>query len=173
MQQSNRLTFKLAAGFIARTTLLHLLTYLVIGAISYRLYAYRMWEGDHAVPGLRDPRGQFVQTWILPAQLLRGILHGLVFLPLRQSLLKQGKWGGLIMAAILVFIGAVGGINGAMEALVYTTGFNLELFFTHFPEIVVQTLLFAYLLLAWEARIDRKNLQAQSATPAQAAMNQS
>ncbi|MFZ6780191.1 hypothetical protein ACO0LD_25440 [Undibacterium sp. Ji83W] len=164
MKHTGRLTFKLACGFIARTTLLHLLTYLIIGAISYRLYAYRMWEGEHAVPGLRDPHSQFVQTWILPTQLLRGILHGIIFLPLRQNLLKQGKWGGLIIASILIFIGAVGGINGAMEALVYTTGFNLELFLTHFPEIVVQTLLFAYLLLAWEARIDRKNLRVQAAS---------
>jgi len=155
MHSDEKLTFRVIVGFVSRSTLLHLVTYLVIGALSYRLFAHRMWEGDTAVPGLRDPHSQFVQMWIIPAQIFRGALHGFVFLPLRRTLLDM-KHGGLLIASILLLIGSIGGINGAVEMLIYTTGFNLQLFFAHLPEIIIQTILFGYLLLAWERRAEKK-----------------
>ena len=155
MQSDGKLSLRIIFGFISRSTLLHLITYLVIGALSYRLFAHRMWEGDTAVPGLRDPHSQFVQMWIIPAQIFRGALHGFVFLPLRRTLLDM-KHGGLLIASILLLIGSIGGINGAVEMLIYTTGFNLQLFFAHLPEIIIQTILFGYLLLAWERRAEKK-----------------
>jgi hypothetical protein len=39
-----------------------------------------------------------------------------------------------------------------IETWVYTTTFSLRLFIAHLPEIVVQALLYGYLLLAWERR---------------------
>ena len=155
MSSDEKLSLRIVVGFITRSTVLHLVTYLVIGALSYRLFAHRMWEGDTAVPGLRDPHSQFVQLWIIPAQIFRGALHGFVFLPLRRTLLDM-KHGGLLIASILLLIGSIGGINGAVEMVMYTTGFNLQLFLAHLPEIIIQTLLFGYLLLAWERRAVKK-----------------
>jgi hypothetical protein len=54
-------------------------------------------------------------------------------------------------------IGSVIGINGAIEAWVYTTLFNLDLFLVHLPEVVIQTILYGYLLLAWERRVEKKH----------------
>jgi hypothetical protein len=46
----------------------------------------------------------------------------------------------------------VAGISGVIEDWVYSTTFHLGLFLAHLPEVVVQTLLYGYLLLAWERR---------------------
>ncbi len=142
------------AGFTWRVTVLHVFTYLVIGAISYLLIAKRYWTGPEAVPGLRDPQSQHVQVWIWPAQVLRSILHAAVLYPLRGALLHMGGLGGLMIAAILLIIGSVAGISGLIEGLVFSTTTHLGLYLAHLPEIVIQTLLFGYLLLVWEKRVE-------------------
>lgn len=141
-----------SVGFVLRSTVLHILTYLVIGAASYWLVARHYWTGPEALPWLRDPEGDFVQRWFLPAQVVRGILHGLALLPLRTALLAMGGWGGSVVALLLLVIGLVAGISGVIEDWVYSTTFHAGLFFAHLPEVVVQALLYGYLLLAWERR---------------------
>ena len=143
-------------GFVLRSTVLHAVTYFVIGAASYWLVARRFWSGSEALPWLRDPQGEFVQRWFLPAQLVRGVLHGAILYPLRRPLLGMGRWGGLMIAGILLVIGTVAGISGSIEAWVYSTTFHLGLFLAHLPEIVLQTILYGYLLLAWERRVSRR-----------------
>ncbi len=144
------------SGFTLRVTLLHLVTYTLIGWASYALLAKDYWSGPEALPGLRDPLSDHVQRWIWPAQILRGILHAAVLYPLLGAFLEMRRWGGLMIAALLLVIGAVAGISGWIESLVYTTTVHFELNLVHLPEIVVQTLLFGYLLLWWERRIQTR-----------------
>jgi hypothetical protein len=66
------------------------------------------------------------------------------------------RWGGLVIGSILFMFGSVIGISGAIEAWVYSTTFNPDLFLVHLPEVVIQTILFGYLLLAWERRVEKK-----------------
>ena len=143
-------------GFIFRSKVLHVLTYLVIGAASYWLAARRYWTGPEALPWLRNPEGEFVQRWFLPAQILRGALLGIALLPLRGALLDMGRRGGLVIASLLLLIGTVAGISGIIEDWVYSTTFHPGLFLAHLPEIVLQTLLYGYLLLAWERRVQER-----------------
>ena len=51
--------FRVLAGFTFRSTLLNVVTYMVIGGLSYYLVAHRYWEGPEAVPRLRNPQGEF------------------------------------------------------------------------------------------------------------------
>ena len=139
-------------GFIWRSAVLHVLSYVVVGGASYWLIARRYWTGPEAFPWLRDPEGQFVRNWFLPAQIVRGILYGLALFPLRSALLGMGRLGGAVVAGLLLLVGCLAGISGDIETWVYTTTFHLRLFLAHLPEIVVQTLLYGYLLLAWERR---------------------
>lgn len=139
-------------GFVCRSTVLHVLTYFVIGAASYWLVAKRYWTGPEALPWLRDPEGDFVQRWFMPAQVVRGALYGVALFPLRKALLAMGGWGGPAIAFLLLLIGLIAGISGVIEDWVYSTTFHAGLFFAHLPEVVVQTLLYGYLLLAWERR---------------------
>lgn len=145
-------------GFVARSTVLHVLTYFVIGAASYWLVARVYWTGPGALPWLRDPEGAdgFVQRWFLPAQVVRGVLHGLALFPLRRALLDMGRWGGLTVAWLLVLIGTVAGTAGAIEEWVYRTTFHPGHFLSHLPEIVLQAWLYGHLLLAWERRAARR-----------------
>jgi hypothetical protein len=137
-------------GFVGRSIVVHVLTYFVIGAATYWLVARRYWTGPEALPWLRDPEGEFVQRWFMPAQIVRGALYGLALLPLRSALLAMGVWGGPVIASLLLLIGLIAGISGVIEDWVYSTIVHAGLFFAHLPEVVAQTLLYGYLLLAWE-----------------------
>jgi hypothetical protein len=145
-------TLRSFVGFFLRLTIVHTVTYVVIGGLSYVLVAKRLWVGPEAVPGLRDPAGEFVSRWMLPAQVLRGFLHALVLYPMRKAFLDMGRWGGLMIAAILIVIGSIAGVAGLIEGIVYTTTTSLSLHLAHLPEVVVQALLFGYLLLWWEKK---------------------
>jgi hypothetical protein len=92
----------------------------------------------------------------MPAQVVRGALYGMALLPLRRALLALGAWGGAVIASLLLLIGLIAGISGVIEDWVYTTTFHAGLFLAHLPEVVVQTLLYGYLLLAWERRRERQ-----------------
>lgn len=143
-------------SWTVRSIVLHVVTYVVIGAVSYWLVARRYWTGPDALPWLRDPEGGFVQRWFLPAQVVRGALHGIALFPLRKALLDMHRSGGVVIAALLLLIGSIAGISGAIETWVYTTTFYFGLFMAHLPEIVVQTVMYGYLLLAWERRVERR-----------------
>jgi hypothetical protein len=152
-------------GFILRSTLLHTLTYFVIGAASYWLVARRYWTGPDALPWLRNPEGEFAQRWFLPAQIVRGALHGVALLPLKGALLDMRRWGGLVVASLLLLIGTVAGTSGIIEDWVYSTTFHLRLFLAHLPEIVLQTLLYGYLLLAWERHLQKRRARGTDRVP--------
>ena len=156
MEPRDNNALRVFVGFTLRSTVLHVLTYLVIGALSYWLIAKRYWTGSEALPWLRDPASEFVQRWFLPSQVMRGVIHGVALFPLRQALLDRPRTGGLIIASILLLIGTIAGISGVMEDWVYTTTFHAGLFLAHLPEIVLQALAYGYLLLAWERRAERK-----------------
>lgn len=61
-----------------------------------------------------------------------------------------------MVASLLLLIGTVAGISGIIEDWVYSTTFHPGLFLAHLPEIVVQTLLYGYLLLAWERHVQKR-----------------
>jgi hypothetical protein len=154
--QNRRGIFRTLVGFTARSTVLHVVTYFVIGAVSYWFVARRFWTGSEALPWLRNPEGEFVQRWFLPAQVVRGVLHGVALFPLRAALLNMPRFGGLAVASLLLLIGSIAGISGVIEDWVYSTTFHLRLFMAHLPEIVLQTLVYGYLLLAWERRVEHR-----------------
>ena len=156
MTQKRRGFLRAFAGFIVRSTALHVVTYTVIGAASYWLVARSYWTGADALPWLRNPEGQFVQRWFLPAQILRGALYGVALSPLKNALVDMRRSGGLVVASLLLLIGSIAGISGAIETWVYSTTFHFGLFVAHVPEVVLQTLVYGYALLAWERRIEAR-----------------
>jgi hypothetical protein len=99
-------------------------------------------------------------------QILRGALYGIALFPLRDALLHMRRSGGAVIATLLLVIGLIAGISGQIETWLYSTTFHLGLFMAHLPEVVVQTLAYGYLLLAWERRGDRKRSGHVVITPA-------
>lgn len=149
-------------GFVLRLTTVHIVTYVVVGGISYWLIAQKYWTGPEKLPGLNDPSGEFVQRWLLPAQVLRGFIYAVALYPLRRALLEMRRGGGLVVASLMLLVGSIAGISGFIENCVYSAEPHVELFLVHLPEVAVQSLLFGYLLLYWERRYA---LNASAATP--------
>lgn len=145
-------TLRSFAGFALRLTAVHILTYVVIGGLSYWLIAKRYWTGPEKIPGLRDPNGEFIQRWMLPAQILRGLIYSVALYPLRQAFLDLGRWGGFVIASIMLLVGSVAGIDGLIESCVYSAEPHPELYLAHLPEVVLQSVLFGYLVVWWDRR---------------------
>ena len=153
MKSTKRSFWRVLAGFTFRSTVVHVVTYMIIGALAFHFMTHHT---DETTPGMQDVHGPHVMHWFFLAQIVRGILHGLVLFPLRRALLDMRRWGGLVVGSILFMVGSVIGIGGAIELWVYSTGFNSDIFLVHMPEVVIQTTLFGYWLLAWERRVDKK-----------------
>jgi hypothetical protein len=74
------LTMKQFAWFAAKVTLVQAVTYIVAGMIAYPLFTRQFFEGDNPLlaPLMRLPsepeQWSHVTRWMLPAQILRGIL---------------------------------------------------------------------------------------------------
>ena len=153
MASTRRSVVRALMGFSLRSSVVHTVTYFVVGALAFRFMTHTY---DEAAPGMRDVHGGFVMRWFLPAQIVRGLLLGFVFFPLRTALLDMRGLGGLVVAGVLVMIGCIVGINGAIESWVYSTRFDLGLSLVHLPEVIIQTLLYGYLLLAWERRVEKR-----------------
>lgn len=94
----------------------------------------------------RQSGGEASSYWYKPAALF----------PLRPRLLELGRWGGLVIASLLLIIGMVAGISGQIEALVFTKTANLQVFTATLPEVIAQTLAFGYWLMWWERRRERR-----------------
>lgn len=154
MKNTGRSFFRILAGFVFRSTLIHVITYMVVGGLAFHFMTHRT---DEISPGIQDLHGPHVMRWFFVAQIVRGVLHGLVLFPLRRALLDMKQWGGLVIGSILFMVGSVIGINGAIESWVYSTRFSPDLFLIHLPEVIIQTISYGYLLLAWERRVEKKH----------------
>ncbi len=136
-----------AVSFVLRVTLVHTLTYVVVGALAANLLDYR---GAFERPVVRDYMVAFGSApvfWGPVAQLVRGLVIGLTLLPLRDFL-KDTNRGWLYLWLLFVGIGIVSppaAAPSSLEGLVYT---RLPGWYHLFglPEMLAQTLLFSLLV---------------------------
>jgi hypothetical protein len=140
-------------------TLAHVLTYVVVGGFSYMLIMRYCWPSFPADLHLRDFPSSHVQFWIWPAQFFRSLVLAAVFYPLRKTLLRKGRLGGLHVAGIMVGVGCLAGFNGLIENLIFYRNVNLYLYYVHIPEITAQTLLFGYFLMWLETAAGQREIQ--------------
>jgi hypothetical protein len=142
-----------AGGFIrfyARVTAAHVLSYVVVGGVSYMLIMRYCLPLVPADAGLRQISSSHVQFWIWPMQFLRALILAAVFYPLRPTLQRMGRLGGLFVAGVMIGIGCLAGFNGLLEDLIFYRNVSLYLYYIHIPEILAQTLAFGYLLMLFE-----------------------
>lgn len=134
-------------AFVLRAALYHSLTYVFFGLLASRLLDYQ-----HALTSpiisdyMKDPltEGVGFGPWLQP---VRGLLFGVVLLPLRQVLSERER-GWLILWGLFLVIGILGtpaAAPSSLEGLIYS---RLPLWYHLFglPEIVLQTLAFSVLL---------------------------
>jgi len=73
-------------GFVGRVTVAHVVTYIAVGALAYPLLTREFFEGTGlAAQVMRTPAEPalwaHVTRWMLPFQVLRGVLIALVLYP--------------------------------------------------------------------------------------------
>ena len=96
------------------------------------------------------------QSTILPAQILRALLFGLVLYPFRRRIVELGRlYGGLSASAVIFVAGEVASSGGIIERFVYYTPIPLNFVIITAVEILIQALLFGQLLFWWERRFYR------------------
>ncbi len=133
------------ASVILKTAVVHTVTYFVTGLLSFTLLDYTRRFSDPIVAGfMRQSNDPWVASG--PAfQVLRGVLLGAVFYPLREIVFAR-KDGWLVLWAVLVVVGILapfGAAPSSMEGVIYTIlplGFHLM----GLPEVLIQALLLAF-----------------------------
>jgi hypothetical protein len=142
-------------GFAGRMIVAHFLTYFFIGLLFYvsglNVIVYYEQHPQALINALyRDTSSLLVTAGPL-FQLLRGFIFALALYPFRTVFLER-KFGWLylwgIFLAFAIFAPA-SAAPGSIEGFVYT---NLPISFhlIYLPEIILQTLAFAWLFVVWE-----------------------
>ena len=152
--------------FYCRVAVTHFVSYVVVGAVSYMLIMRYCLPRVPAEAGLREITSAHVQMWLWPAQLVRALVLAASLYPLRETILRAGRLGGLLVAGLMIGIGCLGGFNGLIENLIFYHNVSLYLYYIHIPEILGQTLVFGYSLAWMERMASRPQLQTLCLTAA-------
>ncbi len=152
------------AVFIGRVTLVHFLTYSLVGALFFALgFNVIVYYESNPDPIMRGYQELFrVTDSVLVAagplfNIIRGILFGLVLYPFRKMLITQ-KWGWAYLWAlflVLALFSTIGPGPGSIEGLIYTK-VPLSHHLIMPWEGMLQTLVFSLLLIRWEKGINKK-----------------
>ncbi len=137
--------------FVVLVTLAHLVTYLFAGVIAQVVLGAREFypPAAHAISYLRDPLSAYVQTWLWPAQVARGILFALVMLPFRPRIASLGQLrGGLALTSLVLLLGYVAASGGLIEHLVYFNEYPPKFGLITLVEIALQAALLGQ-WIAW------------------------
>jgi hypothetical protein len=113
--------------FVAWVTLTHVVTYLAVGTLAYALiYKGQMGAGG-LDPFLRHPNDpeewRHVETWLIPAQLLRGLLFGVALAPFLKTLSAWSLGPRFLALLSLLLVFSVWSVTmpgpGSIEGWVY------------------------------------------------------
>lgn len=139
-----------ARNILTKATVVHTLTYFLIGLLAYSLFNYSAELADPALSSLMRPTDDpLVQAGVL-LQPIRGILFGLVFYLLRDVFFNH-KNGWLVMWITLVVVGifsTFGPAPGSIEGLIYTKQAFSGLW-GGLVEVLSQSFLLAVLSFYW------------------------
>jgi hypothetical protein len=98
--------------FAAKVTVVQAVTYIVAGMVAYPLFTGRLFEGDSPLvaPLMRLPSEpelwRHVTVWMLPAQLLRGVLLAGALYPFLPTLQSWGFFKRFLsLASLYVVVG--------------------------------------------------------------------
>jgi len=142
--------------FLTRVTACHVVTYFVAGVLAYTLLDYRGLFQSAALACYMRPLDS---PWVAggPAlQVVRGLIFAGALYPFRRVFLDGPHgwlklWGLLVGLAVL---STAGPCPGSVEGMIYTKVPVLDQL-RGLPEVVLQTLAFSLLLVAWHRRPHR------------------
>lgn len=144
-------------GIVAKTTVVHTLTYFFIGLIAYNLFDYSAKFAEPAYSAFMRPTTDPLVTAGLLFQPIRGALFGLVFYLLREVLFQR-KEGWLIAWITLVVVGIIstfGPAPASIEGLVYSKLPIMGLWGGQ-AEVLTQSFLLAAVTYYWVNHPDKR-----------------
>jgi len=152
--------FKTLLKFILIVIVSQIITYYIAGIIAQLFLGANAFypPSPNAISYLRDPHDPGLQLWILPAQVLRGLLFALVLFPFRQRILQLGKWsGGFAITFVILIIGFVAASGGMIEHFVFFNAADYPIKFAviTFIEILIQTLLMGPMIVRLDLRFSK------------------
>mgnify|MGYP000999960545 CR=1 FL=1 len=132
--------------YIGRVTILHITTYILCGIVFSTLFNYReLFLLENVKYFMRGYDSISIMIGPL-VQVVRGLLFGIALLLIKASF--DGKYGWLKLWVVIAIIGIIntpGPAPFSIEGLIYTQ-LPLEFHIKGAPEILLQTLLFSYLI---------------------------
>ena len=138
------------ASITLKTAAVHTVTYFIIGVLSYLFLDYTTKYSDPAVASFVRQTDHPLVTAGPFFQILRGLLFGITFYALRESVFPH-KRGWLTLWLALVIVGifsTFGAAPSSIEGMIYTV---LPIWFhiVNFPELFIQSGLLAFLSHYW------------------------
>lgn len=136
--------------FALKVIVVHCMTYIVMGLIMSNVLNYRELFQREVIRDYMLPLDAHTPLAIL-FQPLRGLLFAIALWPLRETLLEK-KHGWLILWGIFLVFGifsTTAAAPSSIEGILYSkipSWYHL----IGLPEITIQTLLFSWLLMAWD-----------------------
>ncbi len=97
-------------GFVGRVTVAHVVTYIAVGALAYPLLTREFFEGSAGLAAqvMRTPAEPelwaHVTRWMLPFQVLRGVLIALVLYPFLETITRWSYTKRLAVIASLYIV---------------------------------------------------------------------
>jgi hypothetical protein len=145
------------ASIALKTTIVHTVTYFIVGFIAFTFLDYSAKYADPIVSNLMRQTDHPLVA-IGPAfQVLRGFLFGIVFYALREIIFtRQRGWLSLwLMLVIMGILSPFGAAPSSIEGILYTV---LPIWFhiAGFPEVFVQAGLLAFLTHYWVNHPEKK-----------------
>jgi len=151
------MNFSPILSWIGRVTVVHFVTYLVFGIIFFNFFGYATLYASSDVAVYMRPTTDPLVMVSSFFQLIRGPIIALALYPFRKVFMgaKRGwvlLWG-LLLA--LMVIAPAGAAPGSIEGLIYT---KVPLWFhlISLPEVILQTLVFSWLLIVWQRRVEKQ-----------------
>lgn len=138
------------SAIVLKTTVIHTITYFVVGLLSYLLLDYSARYVDPTVAVALRPTNHPLVTAGPLFQVLRGFLFGIAVYTLRDSCFVKPR-GWLTLWLVLLIVGIFSPFSsapGSIEGIVYST---LPMWFhlMSLPELIVQSFLLAFLTHYW------------------------
>ncbi len=136
--------------FFWRIASLHIITYFLAGIIAFKIFSYDQLYASGVLQYIMKPTASL---WVAagPAlQIIRGALFAIILWPFREIILfTRSGWLKLWLLFLgLAIIGTAGPGPGSLEGIVYTK-LSMHEHLTGLPELLLQTLLFSWLLFYW------------------------
>ena len=142
--------FKIFIQFALKVIVVHCMTYIVMGMIMSNVFNYRELFQREIIRDYMLPLDAHTPFAIL-FQPVRGLLFAIALWPIRETLLEKKHSWLIVWVIFLVFgiFSTTAAAPGSIEGILYSKipgWYHL----IGLPEITLQTLLFSWLLIAWD-----------------------